>query len=218
MERERELRRYSAIDRFFVEIDRALNHMFCEQPSSRPYPAEGIEDERELSSEEKRLAAALMRVDHAGEICAQALYQGQSITARDPAIAERLKQASIEEADHLNWCRRRLEELGGRRSLLDPFWYLGSLAIGIAAGIAGDRWNLAFLEETEHQVVRHLEGHLARLPQADRRSRAILEQMKEDELGHANTARELGAAKMPEPVRKLMRITAKIMTTIAERI
>ncbi len=210
-------RRLNPVDRLLIEIDRALNNIFCPQTSSRPYPAEDA-PENELSESERRLSAGLMRVNHAGEMCAQALYQGQSLTARDPAIAERLMQASIEEADHLNWCRRRLEELRDRPSLLDPAWYLGSLAIGMAAGLAGDRWNLGFLEETEKQVVRHLESHLNRLPSRDARSRAIVEQMKVDEQGHADLAHELGAAEFPEPVRRLMRMTAKIMTTVAERI
>ncbi|RME80695.1 MAG: 2-polyprenyl-3-methyl-6-methoxy-1,4-benzoquinone monooxygenase [Zetaproteobacteria bacterium] len=205
------------MDRVIAEVDRAVYHIFCPQPSSRPYPAEGVA-EAELSPREKRLSAALMRVNHAGEICAQALYQGQSIIARDPRIAERLQKASIEEADHLNWCLRRIEELGGRRSLLDPLWYLGSLAIGIAAGIPGDRWNLAFLAETERQVAEHLDGHLRRLPPSDARTRAIVEQMKEDELKHKSTAEQLGAAEMPGFVRKLMRLAAKVMTTTAERI
>lgn len=159
-----------------------------------------------------------MRVNHAGEIAAQALYHGQSLTARDPRLRVRLKQASIEESDHLAWCRQRLEELGTHTSYLDPAWYLGALAIGISAGVLGDRWNLGFLAETEHQVVRHLEGHLKRLPSGDEKSRRIIRQMREDELGHAMLAEELGAARLPEPVRKAMRLSARVMTTIAQRI
>jgi len=211
-------RRYSPLDRLLQEMDHVLNNIFCEQPSSRPYPAEGAGDDAQLSASEKKLAAGLMRVNHAGEVSAQALYQGQSLTARDPSISARLRQASIEESDHLNWCRRRLDELGDRPSRLDPFWYLGSLAIGMAAGVAGDRWNLGFLEETEYQVVRHLDNHLKRLPAQDKRSRAIVEQMKEDELGHAQLAERLGAAKLPTPVKTLMKLTSKVMTTVAERI
>ncbi len=210
-------RRYSPVDHVLREMDHVLNNIFCEQPSSRPYPAEAAGDDALTDTERKR-AAGLMRVNHAGEVSAQALYQGQSLTARDPSISERLRQASIEEADHLNWCRRRLKELGDRPSLLDPFWYLGSLAIGMAAGVAGDRWNLGFLEETEYQVVRHLDSHLQRLPEHDVRSRAIVEQMKEDELGHARLARQLGAAELPAPVKALMKLTSKVMTTVAERI
>ncbi len=213
----RDFRRHSLADRLIGEIDRALNNIFCPQKSSRPYPAED-RPEGLQSAAEKRLAAGLMRVNHAGEMAAQALYQGQSLTARDPGISKRLRQASIEEADHLNWCRRRLEELGARPSLLDPAWYAGSLAIGMAAGIAGDRWNLGFLEETEKQVVRHLDSHLARLPEKDARSRAIVEQMKVDEQGHADLAHELGAAELPVPIKRLMKITARVMTTLAERI
>jgi len=141
-----------------------------------------------------------MRVNHAGEVSAQALYQGQSLTARDPSLRMKLKSASIEESDHLNWCRRRLEELGEKPSRLDPFWYLGSFVLGITAGIAGDRWNLGFLAETEHQVVCHLDSHIKRLPTEDVRSRAIVTQMKEDELGHARLAEKLGAAELPSPV------------------
>ncbi len=214
---EKDFRRYSLADRLIGEVDRALNNIFCPQQSSRPYPAEDIA-EAGMSAAEKRKAAGLMRVNHAGEMAAQALYQGQSLTAHDPEISQRLRQASIEEADHLNWCRRRLEELGERPSLLDPAWYAGSLAIGMAAGIAGDRWNLGFLEETEKQVVRHLDSHLKRLPAEDGRSRAIVEQMKIDEQGHADLAHELGAAELPAPVKRLMKITAKVMTTLAERI
>ncbi len=211
-------RRYSPLDRLLQEADHVLNNIFCKQPSSRPYPAENAGDDASLTPAEKKLAAGLMRVNHAGEVSAQALYQGQSLTARDPAISARLRQASIEESDHLNWCRRRLDELGDRPSRLDPFWYLGSLAIGMAAGVAGDRWNLGFLEETEYQVVRHLDSHLERLPAQDTRSRAIVEQMKEDELGHARLAERLGAAKLPAPVKGLMKLTSKVMTTVAERI
>ena len=213
-----DFRRYSPLDRVLREADHVLNNIFCEQPSSRPYPAERAGDDQALSSKERKLSAGLMRVNHAGEVSAQALYQGQSLTARDPSISERLRRASIEEADHLNWCRRRLQELDDRPSLLDPFWYLGSLAIGMAAGVAGDRWNLGFLEETEYQVVRHLDSHLERLPEKDARSRAIVEQMKKDELGHAKLAEELGAARLPSPVKALMKLTSKVMTTVAERI
>jgi len=159
-----------------------------------------------------------MRVNHAGEMAAQALYQGQSLTARDPRLAEKLKSASIEEADHLNWCRNRLEELDERPSLFDPLWYAGSFAIGMVAGIAGDRWNLGFLAETEHQVVRHLSSHLNKLPDNDTRSRAIVAQMKIDEQGHADLAEGLGAAQLPPPVKQAMKLTSKMMTTLAEKV
>lgn len=215
-------RRYSVMDAFIEQIDHVLNNIFCEQASSRPYPAEDspADDATSvpLDSLQKQKAAGLMRVNHAGEVSAQALYQGQGLTARDPTLRERLAQASIEEGDHLNWCRRRLQELNAEPSRLDPFWYIGSLTIGMIAGIAGDRWNLGFLAETEYQVVRHLDEHLALLPVNDVRSRAIISQMKEDELGHAHLAEALGAADLPPPAKVLMKLTSKIMTTLAERI
>jgi len=212
-----DLRHYSAADALIGHIDRALNNIFCRQPSRRDYPAEA-EQEAVTEPSERRKAAGLMRVNHAGEMAAQALYHGQSLTARDPALRDKLLQASQEESDHLNWCRRRLDELGAKPSILDPLWYGGSLAIGIAAGVAGDRWNLGFLAETEHQVVRHLDSHLQRLPPQDGRSRAIVTQMRSDELGHARLAEELGAAKLPRPINRLMGLTSKIMTTLAEKI
>jgi ubiquinone biosynthesis monooxygenase Coq7 len=159
-----------------------------------------------------------MRINHAGEMAAQALYQGQSLTARDPLLAEKLKYACMEESDHLNWCRNRLQELGERPSLLDPLWYAGSFCIGMAAGIAGDRWNLGFLAETEHQVVRHLDSHLQQLPAGDSRSRSIVKQMKIDEQGHAELAENLGAAELPQSMKKLMTLTSKVMTSVAEKI
>lgn len=215
-------RRYNIADTLIGQVDHVLNNIFCEQPSSRPYPADDdTADEApgaSLTSDERKAAAGLMRVNHAGEVSAQALYHGQSLTARDPSLRLKLNNASIEESDHLNWCRRRLQELDAQPSKLDPFWYMGSFALGMAAGIAGDRWNLGFLAETEYQVVRHLDDHLGALPENDTRSRAIVEQMKEDELGHAHLAEELGAAELPAPVKGLMKLTSKIMTTVAERI
>ncbi|MDX8406909.1 MAG: 2-polyprenyl-3-methyl-6-methoxy-1,4-benzoquinone monooxygenase [Mariprofundaceae bacterium] len=213
-------RNYGLADRVIGELDRALNNIFCRQQSSRPYPPETADVSREdkLSDEQKQLAAGLMRVNHAGEMAAQALYQGQSLTARDAKLSDKLKQASIEESDHLNWCRSRLDELQARPSMLDPFWYAGSFAIGMAAGIAGDRWNLGFLAETEHQVVRHLDHHLQQLPEQDLRSRAIVEQMKIDEQGHADLAEHLGAAQLPEVILHCMQLTSRVMTTLAERI
>ncbi len=211
-------RNYSLMDRLLSELDQSLNNIFCEQQSSRPYPAGKPDKKVSLSPDEKQASAGMMRVNHAGEMAAQALYQGQSLTARDPALREKLRHASIEEADHLNWCRRRLDELDAQPSYLDPLWYVGSLCIGVAAGIAGDRWNLGFLAETEHQVVRHLDSHLKRLPANDHESRGIVSQMREDELGHATLAEDLGAAKLPAPVNSVMQLTAKVMTSVAERI
>ncbi|MDQ6969187.1 MAG: 2-polyprenyl-3-methyl-6-methoxy-1,4-benzoquinone monooxygenase [Mariprofundus sp.] len=217
-------RQTSIADRFIGGLDRALNNIFCTQKSSRTYPADlavsGTDTQPipELTATQKKQAASLMRVNHAGEMAAQALYQGQSLTARDPSLADKLKHASLEEADHLNWCRNRLHELGEKPSLLDPLWYAGSFTIGVAAGIAGDRWNLGFLAETEHQVVRHLQDHLSRLPENDVRSRAIVEQMQIDEQGHADLAEYLGAAELPKPVKDMMQLTSKVMTTLAEKI
>ncbi|MFC1626137.1 2-polyprenyl-3-methyl-6-methoxy-1,4-benzoquinone monooxygenase [Pseudomonadota bacterium] len=214
-----EVRHYSLADRVIGHVDQALNNIFCKQSSQRPYPAEkGADSDTLLSIEEKKRAAGLMRVNHAGEMAAQALYHGQSLIARDPSLKDKLHNASLEESDHLNWCRNRLEELGERPSVFDPLWYAGSFAIGITAGIAGDRWNLGFLEETEKQVVRHLDSHLERLPESDSRSRAIVEQMKIDEQGHADLAHSLGAAELPKPVQDLMKLTSKVLTNLAERV
>jgi len=216
---DKQFRTPSISDRVIEEVDRALNNIFCKQPSSRDYPAASANPESSpMTNEQKRTAAGLMRVNHAGEMAAQALYQGQSLTARDPQLADKLKYASIEESDHLNWCRNRLEELGERPSIFDPLWYAGSFAIGMTAGIAGDRWNLGFLAETEHQVVRHLDSHLERLPENDARSRAIVAQMKIDEQGHAELAEGLGASELPQPVKQFMKLTSKVMTNLAEKI
>ncbi|MDQ6961637.1 MAG: 2-polyprenyl-3-methyl-6-methoxy-1,4-benzoquinone monooxygenase [Mariprofundaceae bacterium] len=213
-------RRYTLADRVIAHVDFALNNVFCEQQKSRPYPAEALASEvgQPLSEAAQASSAAMMRVNHAGEMAAQALYQGQALTARQPEIREQLKQASIEEADHLNWCRQRLDELDAKPSKLDPLWYAGSLAIGVGAGVAGDKWNLGFLAETEHQVVRHLDGHLNRLSPEDKASRAIMTQMKEDELGHAHLAEDLGAAELPKPAKMAMRLIAKVMTGLAARV
>jgi len=212
-----ELRHYNFADGLINHLDRALNSVFCKQTTVRDYPAQAV-SEADLSATEKKHAAALMRVNHAGEISAQALYHGQSVTARDPKLKDELHHASLEESEHLNWCRQRLDELGEQPSRLDPLWYAGSFAIGVAAGVVGDRWNLGFLAATEHQVVRHLESHLQRLPQQDERSRAIVTQMKTDELGHAHLAESLGAADLPQVVKNMMQLSSKVMTTLAHKI
>lgn len=180
----------------------------------RDYPADGIVD-HELDENQRKHVASLMRINHAGEVSAQALYQGQSITARNAQVREKLEQAALEENDHLVWTENRLHELGDRTSLLNPAWYMGSFALGALAGAMGDKWNLGFLAETERQVVRHLDEHLEQLPQADRRSRVILEQMKIDEAQHATTAIEHGANELPGPVKKLMQAMSKVMTNSA---
>lgn len=202
------------IDRLILEFDRALRTLFALAPTVRPMPGETL-PEADLSEAERRHAAALMRIDHVGEVCAQALYQGQALTSHDPVIRDALRQAAWEETEHLNWTERRIAELGGRKSLLNPLWYAGSLAIGLVAGRLGDDWNLGFLAETERQVEAHLDGHLASLPEADRRSRAIVDQMKADEIRHAETAMALGARDLPVPAKAAMRIMSRIMTTTA---
>ncbi len=209
-------RNYTAVDEALLQIDRGLRTVFGRpQISERPDPATGIDGDTTLTDDEARSAAALMRVNHAGEVSAQALYQGQSLTANLAEVRDKMERAAIEENDHLDWCERRCHELGGHTSNLNPLWYLGSLAIGALAGKAGDRWSLGFIVETENQVVRHLEDHLSRLPPSDQRSRAILEQMKVDEAHHATTALNAGGAELPAPVKGLMALTSKIMTRTA---
>ena len=168
-----------------------------------------------LDGRERRRAAGLMRVNHAGEVAAQALYRGQSLAARDTAVRAAMEEAAREESDHLAWCRTRLEELGASPSRLDPLWYAGSFALGATAGLAGDRWSLGFVVETERQVVEHLDDHLARLPAGDRRSRALLERMRADEQRHATRAHAAGAAALPPIVRGAMRAASKVMTRSA---
>jgi ubiquinone biosynthesis monooxygenase Coq7 len=209
------MRRYTLLDRLIGEADHALRTVYGRpQTTERPTPTEDVE-EGELSDRERTLSAGLMRVNHAGEIAAQALYQGQALTARVPEVHSRLERAAQEENDHLVWCEQRIEELGSRKSLLNPLWYAGSFAIGAAAGAAGDRWNLGFLAETERQVVQHLDRHLQRLPFQDTRSRAVVTQMKEDEARHADTAVNAGGAELPAPVKALMRLTSRVMTRTA---
>jgi ubiquinone biosynthesis monooxygenase Coq7 len=202
------------LDELIVAFDRGLRTVFAPAQSLRPAPGEKL-SEGDLTPEEKARAAALMRVNHSGEICAQALYQGQALTARHPAARAALEQAAREETEHLAWTERRIEDLGGRKSLLNPAWYAGSFALGALAGLAGDRWNLGFLAETERQVVRHLEGHLERLPAGDLKSRAVVEQMREDEARHATSAVSHGGAELPEPAKAAMRLSSKVMTETA---
>jgi ubiquinone biosynthesis monooxygenase Coq7 len=202
------------LDRFLIAADHALRTVFAPAATLRPVPGEALPDQ-ELEEAEKRHAAGLMRVNHAGEVCAQALYEGQALTARDAVAREALAHAAWEETEHLAWTERRIAELGGRKSLLNPLWYAGSFALGAAAGLLGDKWNLGFLAETERQVVAHLEDHLGRLPEKDGKSRAILEQMKEDEARHATTAVTHGAAELPGPVRLAMKLASRVMTRSA---
>ncbi len=210
-------RHYTPFDRLVMIGDNALRTVFGHPAAGRANPAAGIPQDLESESDRRR-SAALMRVNHAGEVCAQALYQGQALTARDPRVRGVLEQAAAEENDHLDWCATRLDELDTNRSVLNPLWYAGSFAIGALSGLLGDRWSLGFLAETEHQVVRHLDGHLQRLPANDVRSRLILEQMRDDEGRHATTAISSGGKELAEPIKKLMTLASRIMTSTAERL
>ncbi len=205
-------RNYTPIDTLLINLDQALRTV-AGQPvtTGRPNPADHVPTV-ELRSDERRLAARLMRVNHTGEVCAQALYQGQALTARLDAVRDRMERASNEENDHLEWCETRLKALDSRPSVLNPLFYAGAFAIGALAGKVGDRWSLGFVAETEQQVVEHLNAHLDRLPPADQQSRAILEQMREDEARHAVDALAAGGARLPLPVRALMRGVSKVMT------
>ncbi|MBV1776627.1 2-polyprenyl-3-methyl-6-methoxy-1,4-benzoquinone monooxygenase [Burkholderiaceae bacterium DAT-1] len=205
------------MDKLIIEFDKALRTILAPAVSIRPHPDEAV-SERQLSEAEKKHAAGLMRVNHCGEVCAQALYQGQSLTARNPQAREALKQAAVEETEHLAWTERRLEELGSHKSVLNPLWYAGSLAMGVTAGVIGDKWNLGFLEETEYQVGAHLQSHLESLPEQDQRSRAIVDQMYTDEMHHAHMAKDFGAAPLPAPVKGAMKLMSKVMTTLAYRV
>lgn len=202
------------IDAFITEFDKALRAVFTSAPTRRPMPGADL-PEAEMSEQEKRHVAALMRVNHCGEICAQALYQGQAWGSHDPQVRRELEQAAWEETEHLNWTERRIGELGGRKSLFNPVWYAGSLAIGAFAGKCGDAWSLGFLAETERQVEGHLESHKARLPAQDRKSWEVLEQMKADEMRHAETASHYGARKLPLPVTLAMKLSSKLMTRLS---
>jgi len=205
-------RRYSPIDRLLISADGALRTLFGRpQTTERPNPAARLA-EADLGEQERRHVARLMRINHTGEVCAQALYQGQALTARLPETRRRLARSAQEENDHLDWCETRLDELGDRKSLLNPLFYAGAFAIGAAAGLAGDRWSLGFVVETERQVENHLDEHLGQVPERDERTRAVLEQMKADEIHHAQVAKAAGGAELPAPVRLLMRLTSKVMT------
>jgi ubiquinone biosynthesis monooxygenase Coq7 len=209
-----EIRRTPVLDTLIFELDKALRAVFVAAPTRRPMPGADL-PEADMSDEEKRHVAALMRVNHCGEICAQALYQGQALGSRDPTVRRELEQAAWEETEHLNWTERRIVELGGRKSILNPLWYAGSLAIGVLAGKCGDTWSLGFLAETERQVEGHLENHKARLPVQDRKSWEVLEQMKTDEMRHAETANHFGARALPLPVRLAMKLSSKLMTRLS---
>lgn len=205
------------IDALIIGVDKALRTLFVGAPTSRPVPGQGLA-EAALSHEDRQHAGALMRINHVGEVCAQALYQGQAMTCANSRIREALEKAAEEETEHLAWTERRMKELGVGKSVLNPVWYLGALSMGVIAGKLGDGWNLGFLAETERQVEAHLASHLDKLPVQDVRSRAVVEQMKIDEKGHADTAVALGACAMPVPVKLAMRLAAGVMTRTAYRL
>ena len=207
----------NTLDRWLSTVDNALRTVSGSVRAMRPNPAAGLVAEP-MDEASRRLSGALMRVNHVGEVCAQALYQAQAMTARTPALRLQMEQAAREETDHLAWTQARLEELGARRSWLNPVWYAGAYGIGLLAGRVGDRISLGFVVETERQVEQHLAGHLERLPADDSRSRAIVAAMHDDERRHAETASEAGAVKLPLPVRWLMRGAAKVMTSTAHHI
>lgn len=210
-------RHYSPLDKFISTLDSGLRTVFSTPAAQRANPADSIA-EAELSEQERQLAGRLMRINHAGEVAAQGLYQGQALTARLPEVREKMEQAAAEENDHLNWCATRIEEMGTHKSYLDPFWYGGSVMIGALAGLIGDKWSLGFVAETEQQVVKHLDSHLAKIAEKDEKTRAILTQMKMDEGKHATTALESGGAQLPAPIKMLMKLTSKVMTKTAYRL
>ena len=211
-------RHYNSFDRLIINLDQAVRTL-AGKPlvTGRDNPANTQED-TELTDTERTESARLMRINHAGEVAAQALYQGQALTARLEATRNSMEQAAREENDHLDWCEQRVKELDSHTSLLNPLWYLGSFGIGAAAGAIGDKWSLGFIAETERQVVDHLEDHLTRLPENDKKSRAIVEQMKQDEALHGASAKASGGIELPHPVKKLMQLASKVMTETAYRI
>jgi ubiquinone biosynthesis monooxygenase Coq7 len=206
------------IDRFIIEFDTALRSVVGGAHAHRPTPGSSIQSTALLDVKEREHAAGLMRVNHVGEVCAQALYQSQKLVARDPEIRRMLDHSAQEEMDHLAWCETRLQELGSHTSYLNPIWYAGSFAIGLAAGLAGDKWSLGFVAETEKQVENHLESHLEKLPVKDERSRAIVDQMRVDEIEHGQAAISAGGAVLPESIRDLMQAISKVMTSTAYKI
>lgn len=205
------------VDWVIREFDVAVRSAFGSMPAARSSPGDA-HAEAELDPAQRELAAALMRVNHVGEVCAQALYQAQALSTRNAALREKFRNAALEERDHLAWTSVRLEELNARPSVLNPVWYAGAFAIGLMAGRLGDKVSLGFVAETEHQVEEHLHGHLERLPETDQRSRAIVAQMKVDEVKHADDALASGGVSLPAPVRGLMRLAARVMTTTAHHV
>lgn len=208
--------KYTPLDGFIIEFDRALRSIVGATPMRRPVPQSAPTEN--LTTQEKQHAAGLMRVNHVGEVCAQALYQSQKLHAKSADLKDKLEHAAIEEEDHLAWCEQRLSELDSRPSLLNPLWYAGSFVLGSVAGLAGDKVSLGFVSETEKQVENHLNGHLTELPTNDYRSRAIVAQMREDEIAHGQMARDEGGIDLPNPVKSAMKMMAKVMTSTAYRL
>jgi ubiquinone biosynthesis monooxygenase Coq7 len=204
-------------DHLIIQFDNALRTVFASAQTRRPYPDAGLA-EGALSETERRHAAGLMRINHTGEVCAQALYAGQALTARDAEVQKALHEAAAEETEHLAWCEKRLDALGSRKSVLNPLWYAGSFGLGMVAGALGDKWNLGFLAETERQVEGHLNDHLQWLPQQDQKSRAVVQQMKVDEVKHADTAIAYGGAPLPAPVKLAMKGMAQVMKALVYRV
>jgi ubiquinone biosynthesis monooxygenase Coq7 len=211
-------RKLTPADHLVSNLDSALRTLFGQPKiTERPNPASGL-TEADMDEATRHHTARLMRINHTGEVCAQALYQGQALTARREDVRESMERSAAEENDHLDWCEQRLKELDDRTSLLNPLFYLGSLGLGAAAGLVGDKWSLGFVGETERQVEGHLEEHLAQVPEEDVRTRAILEQMKADEIEHGEKAMAHGGAELPEPIKRAMTLTSKIMTKTVYRI
>jgi ubiquinone biosynthesis monooxygenase Coq7 len=209
-------RHYSSFDRILIEIDKAVRTIYARPGGSgRPNPSYSVAEPPELSDSDRKRGARLMRINHAGEVAAQGLYQGQALTARSRSVRSQLHRSAEEENDHLVWCDQRLDELGGHRSYLGPLWYTGAFVMGAVTGWVGDRWSLGFVNETERQVVKHLDEHLQRLPVQDTQSQCILEQMKLDETHHAYVAISAGAAELPTPIKRLMGLVSKVMTRTA---
>lgn len=208
------MRKLSLLDKILTEIDQSMRVVHATAPTTeRPNPAEGVQETASLSDTDRDIIIRLMRINHTGEVSAQGLYRGQAMTANRPDIKQQMDRAAMEENDHLNWTEKRLNELGGRKSLLNPLFYWGSFAIGAAAGKIGDKWSLGFVKETEDQVIKHLEKHINRLPTHALADMAILQKMREDEAHHGDVAIQSGGAKLPFPVRKLlMPLMSKVMT------
>jgi len=207
------MRHLNPLDLFIVQSDHALRTLFGKPVITERENPSNNTPEKKLSDAERKLSSSLMRVNHSGEVSAQALYQGQALTAKLDNVRASMKRAALEENDHLAWTEQRLTELSSQKSILNPIWYCGSFAIGAAAGLLGDKWSLGFVAETEHQVIRHLDEHLAKLPANDARSKVVLTQMKTDEAHHATVALESGGAELPLPVKQLMAAMSKVMTT-----